>query len=104
MLCTKHTVVHALMTNPLAVEKALVMLYDRQTEDEQSHTTTKHDNRRGFNTAHAKRGSYLAKWIKSGRRLTGRFVDEGRQIALYYAGTQLLAAAKVKAARKAEAA
>jgi len=104
MLCTKHTVVHALMTNPMAVEKAIVMLYDLQTEDEQSTRNTKHDNRRGFNTAHAKLGTYLARWIKSGRHLTGHYVDQGRQIALYYAGTQLLAAAKVKAARKAQAA
>jgi hypothetical protein len=100
MHCTKHTVVHALMTNPRAVEKAIVMLYDWQTEDEQSSRNTKHDNRRGFNTAHAKIGSYMARWIKSGRQLTGSYVSQARQIALYYAGTQLLAAAKMKAASR----
>lgn len=95
---TKETIVQALMTNPRAVEKALVMLYDWQTSDEQSTRNTRHTNGKGFNTAHAKLGTYLAKWIKSGRQLTGWYAVQGRQIALYYAGTQLLAAAKAKAA------
>jgi hypothetical protein len=49
-----------LANNPKAVYRALVVLYERQTEDEKSDETTKHDNGRGFNYRDAKFGSDLA--------------------------------------------
>ena len=98
-MLTKATIVAALLNNPRAVEKAIVMLYDWQTSDEQCARDTKHTNGRGFNTAHAKVGTYYAKWIKSGKQLTGHHLGKARTIALYYAGTQLLEAAKNKLAK-----
>ena|ERR1035438_4243282 len=94
----RSTILQSLMTNSKAVEKAIVLLYDRQTSDEQSSRSTKHTNRKGFNSAHAKIGTYYAKWVLSGKSLTGYHYLKAREIACYYAGTQLLEAAKVKSA------
>jgi hypothetical protein len=96
-MISRAIIVQSPLSNPRAVEKAIVMLYDWQTSDEQSARDTKHTNGRGFNTAHAKLGTYYAKWIKSGKNLTGHHLGKARTIALYYAGTQLLEAAKLKA-------
>lgn len=78
-----------LRTNNTAVERAIVAIYDRQTADEKAVSDTKHTNSRGFSAAHAKRGSYYARWIRGGRRLSGEHIDKGREIALHY--TQQLA-------------
>jgi hypothetical protein len=99
-MITKATILRSLTTNPRAVQKALVGLYLRQTADEQSSRTTRHTNGRGFNHYHAKEGSRLARLIISGVGLTPGELSKGREIACYYAGTQLLEAAKLKAARK----
>ena len=68
----------------LAVERAIVAIYNRQTEDEKHCEKTIHSNGIGFTGADDKMGSYLAKWILSGKHLTGRFLDKGRTIALKY--------------------
>lgn len=65
-----------------AVERAMVVLFERQTTDEQRSEDTKHLNSIGFSAAHARTGSYMAKWVLSGKHLTGRFLDRARQIAL----------------------
>ncbi len=93
------TIINALTTNPNAVKKALVLLYERQTEDEQSRRDTYHANAQGFNTAHAKEGTRLAKKVLSGQAWTLAELSAGFRIASYYAGTQLLEAAKVKQSR-----
>jgi hypothetical protein len=91
-----------LLNNDRAVERALVVLFERQTEEEQSSGTTNASNRKGFSAFHAKQGTYLAKWILSGKRLSGRFMEQGRKMACYYAG-QLAEAANDRAAAKAAA-
>jgi hypothetical protein len=49
-----------LTRNPKAVYRALVVLFERQTDDEKESEETKHDNGRGFNYRDAKFGSDLA--------------------------------------------
>lgn len=73
-----------LMTNNHAVQSALVVLYKRQTDDEKNEQNTKHTNNVGFSGAHANQGSYLAKWVLSGKNLSGKFLDNGRKIVLHY--------------------
>ena len=73
-----------LQSSDKAVERAILAIYARQTDDEQSHQTTTHSNSRGFSAAHAKLGSYYAKWIISGKHLTGRHLVKARQISLHY--------------------
>lgn len=74
-----------LMSNDRAVERAMVVLFQRQTLDEQHTSSTSHLNGRGFNAFHAKNGTYYAKWVLSGRRLTGRHLEAARRMACHYA-------------------
>jgi hypothetical protein len=62
----------------------MVALFARQTNDEQASQSTKHHNGRGFNAFDAGTGSYFAKWILSGRQLTGRHLEKARRVALRY--------------------
>lgn len=63
---TKDRIINLLNTNDLAVERALVAIYDRQTHDEKRDSDTKHDNMRGFRANHASTGSYFARIILKG--------------------------------------
>lgn len=96
---TKERIAHLLRTSDRAVERAMVAIYDRQTQDEKQVSDTRHTNRRGFTAAHAKRGSYFARWVLGGRRLSGHHLDRARQIALHYTA-QLAEVANVKAQRE----
>ena len=78
-----------------AVERAIVAIHERQTRDEQATSCTRHSNQRGFRANHASKGSYYARWIAKGRKLTGRHLDNARQIALQYT-RQLLEVAQEK--------
>ncbi len=49
-----------LATNDKAVCRALVLLNERQTRDEQIQETTKYHNMRGFRPCHAKMGTSMA--------------------------------------------
>lgn len=73
-----------LRTNDRAVERAMLRLHDLQTNDEQTSNSTKYLNNQGFSAAHANKGSYYARWVRSGRRLSGRHLDKAREIALYH--------------------
>lgn len=87
---------HHLLTSDTAVERAIVAIFHRQTQDEQSSHCTKHSNGIGFSGVDASLGTYLAKWILSGKHLSGRFLVKGRGMAQKYRG-QLLDIAKEKA-------
>lgn len=71
--------------NDLAVERAVVAIYRRQTDDEQVAYETKHHNGVGFASCHASLGTYYAKWILGGRHLTGQHVDRARRMVRHYA-------------------
>jgi hypothetical protein len=80
----KTQVVALLMSNPRAVELALLGLLSRQTSTEQHTSTTIESNGRGFNYRHANFGTSLAKWVKEGRRLTSRQLSAARPIVCHY--------------------
>lgn len=80
------TAIRTLLTSSdTAVERAMVALYLRQTADEQHTSATRVLNGRGFSAFNAERGTYYAKWVLSGRRLTGRHLVRARRIATYHA-------------------
>lgn len=83
---TKEQIQLLLSTNAMAVERAILALYSRQTSDEQSAATTQHRNGRGFNAFHAKSGSYYARWLQRGNHLTGHHLDSARQMVRHYVG------------------
>ena len=68
---TKDSIQNLLATNNLAVERAVVAIYDRQTQDEKRDSDTKHDNFRGFRANHAPTLSYFARIILKGWKQDG---------------------------------
>lgn len=70
--------------NDRAVERAIVAIYNRQTEDEQNAQDTKHSNGVGFSGADARLGSYYAKWIMSGKHLSGNHLVKARLMSYKY--------------------
>lgn len=74
-----------LISNDTAVERGIVAIFQRQTADEKSTESTNHHNNVGFSGWTAKKGSYYAKWILSGRRLTGHHLEKARKITLHHA-------------------
>lgn len=93
---TRDTIAEILRKNDRAVERAMVVLYDRQTHDEKSSSDTRHNNTVGFSGAHASKGSYYARWVLGGKHLTGHHLENARRIALKYT-RQLLQEAELKA-------
>lgn len=86
----------ALDTNPRAVSRAIKLLNDNQTAEEQACENTLHNNGIGFTSADAKFGSYLARYVNNNNVLSGKFLDAGRRMAKKYVRTQLLTIAKQK--------
>jgi len=86
--------------NNRAVERAMIVLYNNQTQDERSEGATRHHNGKGFNAYDAKNGTYYAMWVLSGRKLSGFHLERARMISLKYVG-QLVQAAKEKVAQAA---
>jgi len=83
---TREAIQIILETNTKAVERGIVRIYERQTEDEQQSDNTKHSNSRGFNAADAKYGSYLARWVIGGRHLSGKHLAKAREMTIRYSG------------------
>jgi hypothetical protein len=83
---TPETIKALLDRDVLAVERAVVAIYRRQTEDEKEAYETKHHNRVGFAACHAGLGTYYAKWILSGKHLSGSHVERARRMVHHYAG------------------
>lgn len=75
-----------LLKQPRAVERGIVAIFNKQTEDEKTADETKHHNKRGFTGSDARRGSYYAKWILSGRHLTGGHEVKARKMLTKYIG------------------
>ena len=96
---TPDSIKDLLANNPRAVERAILVLFARQTADEQAYSVTHNDNSRGFSAAHASKGSYYARWIQSGRNLTGHHLENARRITSRYT-RQLLEEIQLKAAGK----
>ena len=82
---TREDITALLTSSDRAVERGVVAIWQRQTADEQATETTRHSNGIGFSGWSAHSGSYYAKWVESGRRLTGKHLAGARKIALHHA-------------------
>jgi len=82
---TREAIETLIRTNDRAVERAMVAIWERQTADEQATEATRHHNGIGFSGWTARSGSYYAKWVGSGRHLSGKHLDKARRIALHHA-------------------
>lgn len=95
-----------LLNNQRYLERAIVAIFEKQTQDEQATNSTKLNNNIGFNGPDAHLGSYMAKFILTGikqyrkdygNNLNGKFLEKAKKIMPKYAG-QLLSMAKNKQA------
>lgn len=105
-MLTKEKIVQLLETDQRAVARALLVLNERQTSDEQASENTRYLNGRGFRPCHARMGTSMAKFFQRFGYLTPKQIEYWRKrdktgamrIGIY-AG-QLLEAAVQKAAVK----
>lgn len=101
MNLTGTDIVRMLETNDKAVARALVVLYERQTDDEKVGENTRHHNNRGFRPCHARMGTSMAKFYLRNGYLSPKQIaywrkqgKEGMRISIYW--RQLLDAAYKK--------
>lgn len=103
-MLTKEKVLQLLRDDKRAVARALVLLHQRQTFDEQAQEGTRYLNGRGFRPCHARMGSSMAKQFTEKGFLTDKQINYWRvpdatgamRIGIYW--KQLLEEAQAKAA------
>ena len=100
-----------LMSNDKAMERAIVLLYHRQTQNEQQTQSTRVHNERGFRPCHARMfTSFAIQILRYKRNLTEKQLDYARykdkkgycKLAIYW--RQLIEEIELKNERKAQAA
>lgn len=91
----KQWVIAKLDENPRWVEKAVVAIFNRQTNDEQRTNSTNNNNSMGFNGLDAEFGSSLAKAILKYGKLTPNQAGYARKIIGKY-WKQLIEVAEAK--------
>lgn len=67
------------------LERAIVFIYNLQTGEEQLNQQTVEKNNIGFSGVDAKRFSYYARYIMSGKHLTGKHLELARKRMPKYA-------------------
>lgn len=77
-------IVGMILNNNRAVDRAVMAIYNRQTENEKMDGDTKVLNGIGFNGADAKMGTYYARWVMSGRNLSGHHLERARAMMIKY--------------------
>ncbi len=105
-MLNKEHIVNLLKTNDRAVARALLVLNERQTQDEQVSENTRHLNGMGFRPCHARMGTSMAKQLLRNGTLSPKQLAYWRvtdrtgtmRIAVY--ATQLLKVAEAKQAAK----
>ena len=101
----KASIIALLETDKRAVARALVVLNERQTHDEQVTENTRYLNGRGFRPCHARMGTNMAKFFLARGYLSDKQIAYWRmkdktgamRIGIYWA--QLLEEAELKAAK-----
>ena len=85
MIYTKEQIQEKLMTNQNWIERGLIVLYNRQTKEEQDGGRTIKHNERGFNGSDDRYLTYCSKWILKGNRLSGHHVVKcGKRLGKYW--------------------
>jgi hypothetical protein len=82
---TKEQIKENLSTNPKWIERGIVVLYQRQTEDEKRSGNTITENRIGFNSSDSRYLSYCAKWVLGGNPLNEKHLKKcGKMLPKYW--------------------
>ena len=84
MTWNKESIQALLAQNDKAVARAVVAIYNRQTEDEKASAVTVKDNGVGFSGIDARRGTYYAEYVMKTGRLSGRHLELARKMVSKY--------------------
>jgi hypothetical protein len=85
MSYTKEEIKMNLSRNPKWIERALVVLHNLQTTEEQITNETIKENGVGFNSSDSRYLSYCAKWIKGGNHLNEKHLTKcGQKLPKYW--------------------
>ena len=79
MSISKEQIVELLRSNDQAVARALVVLNENQTSDEQNAEDTRYLNGVGFRPCHARMGTSMAKFYLRNNYLTRKQIDYWRK-------------------------
>ncbi len=79
------------------LEKAILRIDERQTDDERQAGETRHSNGIGWSGADARVGTYMANYVRNGNALSGAWRLRAFRFAIKYRG-QLADLANAKAA------
>lgn len=58
------------------IERAVLVLFSRQTDDEQTNKVTRWENGRGFNSSDSRYLTYVSNYLLGGRHLSGRHLEK----------------------------
>ena len=86
MEITKEMIREKLQTNQAWLERGVVAIFDKQTFVEQASEQTRELNGVGFNGPDASYLTYVAKWLLSGKHLSGNHLIKTRERMVKYAG------------------
>jgi len=75
---TKEQIQELLTTDIRWTERAVLVLFDRQTKDEQNRLDTVHNNGIGFNGVDGRYMSWVAKYLRNGNHLSGHHIEKVR--------------------------
>ena len=81
---TKEIIKQQIQNNQKWLERAIVAIYKKQTLNEQKIEHSIEYNKVGFSGPDSKRLSYYAKWILSGKHLTGEHLITAKEKMLKY--------------------
>ena len=82
----KEKIAEGIATNDRILERAILAIFRRQTNDEQICEEAKHRNKMGFNGCDAQFGSSLAKRLLKGCKLSDKQINAARKMMKKYAG------------------
>jgi hypothetical protein len=81
---TKEEIKTSLANDPRWIERGLIVLYERQTMDEQETEETRHENGVGFNSSDARYLTYCSKFVLSGQHLSGKHLEKVKRMLPKY--------------------
>jgi len=82
----KQQIKDLLLTNDTAVQRGVVAIYKRQTEDEKATLATREHNGIGYSGVHAEIMSSFAQRLMRGNLLSEKQLACARKIIVHYAG------------------
>ncbi len=83
---TKEEVREKLWNSQKWLERGILAIYEKQTIEEKVKEHSLDHNKVGFSGPDASYLSYIARWLKSGRTLSGKHFEKVRMKMLKYAG------------------